>query len=506
MTPTLVVILVVGSAFFAAQCAVALMALRSIRAECDAWKAACLGGAMSGLTRDACVSALERQIDLDPRLAGLRRMGTMAPLLGVVLTAGAIVFGDSGPALTALTSVGETGDSRGSAAVSLTPLFAGVCAGALLAIVNQLVQAVLGFAERRMVRTAVAGVAQVRFADNDDRIQRVAGTITAASEALQVAVGQLQSAARAAAGAAEELGGHCRKASSDLEDASKGFRTASVSIRESLEAAGSGMQEAMTQCAGKFTLATAALEELTSGAVARFDRAMARQAEVATRQSQLLSSVEQAARSFEAAIAPLKDSAVPDFQAAVRESVGEQRALAESSGRLLHAQRAWLTSAEDFAGRIRSASEGVASASTALQAGGHARLAQDVESLRNVLGRLSESIDAVGRRAEPVLLQLDAVTSRSAAFASALGQGQATVDGLASLISSASRDISVNCAAMSEATASLSSAVARAVAGIDPAGQRNRAASPEDPQVAARRGVPPGSTAVGGDLASGIGA
>jgi len=503
MTPTLVVILVVGSAFFTVQCAVAFAAFRSIRAECDAWKAACLTGAMSGLTRDACVSALERQIDLDPRLAGLRRMGTMAPLLGVVLTAGAIVFGDSGPALMALTSVGEGGDPRGSAAVSLTTLFAGVCAGALLAIVNQVLQATLGFVERRMVRAAVAGVAEVRFADSDDRIQQVAGAIVSASEALQVAVEQLQSAARAAVGAAEELGDHCRTASEDLETASDGFRAASVSIRQGLEAAGAGMQEAMKQCASKFTLATAALEELTSGAVERVDRAMARQAEVASRQSQLLTSVEQAARSFETAIAPLKDSSIPEFQAAVRESVGEQRALAESSGKLLHAQRDWLTSAEDFAGRIRNASEGVATASTALQASGHAKLAQDVESLRVVLGRLSESIDAVGRRAEPALMQIDAVTNRSAAFASALGQGQATVDGLANLISAASRDIGVSCAAMSEATASLSAAVAQAATGIDPVGPRIRAANPEDLQFAVRRGAPPGSAV---DSSPGLGA
>jgi hypothetical protein len=103
-------------------------------------------------------------------------------------------------------------------------------------------------------------------------------------------------------------------------------------------------------------------------------------------------------------------------------------------------------------------------------------------------------------------MQIDAVTSRSAAFASALGQGQATVDGLASLISAASRDISVNCAAMSEATASLSAAVARAAAGIDEVGQRNRAAGTEDPQFAVRRAVPPGSVTVSGDSSSGMGA
>jgi hypothetical protein len=486
MNATIISIISVGGAFLILQCASAFTASIAIRRHRLAWIQACRSGVLSGYTRDASLMMLEREIDTEPWLAVLRRLGTIAPLLGVVLTAGSIVIGDSGKSLVMLTSTGSTPERLSESAASLAPLFAGVCVGAVLAIINQGLLSALVFVERNAIQNAIRLTADVRFLDNDDRMSRAAAQISIASDALANAVQRLEQAADRGAARANSLAAACEIAADDLKGASGSIRMSTEAIAEGLGDASKNMQLALTQCGEQVKFAAASLAEMTASSLNRLDAVVSRQSELTGQQQRLATTIEGTARAFEAAVSPLRDPALTDFQASVKRNIEGQEALIASGTKLLDIQQRAASAAGELAERFQGATRQIAGAGEILSSAGYSQLATDLERLRNSVSQFESALGNVGQGMNPVISRLTTVTDGASALSTALQGGQIRVLELGTSLAQTAAGSESLSKGFATAVTSLNEAVERAVAGLDDAARRAR----ESEAVSARVTVP----------------
>ena len=122
----------VGLLFLALQFWKYRQAKSSVQSRCTQWARSCSDGKRRGQTRESAVLDLERSLAGNPDMSFLRRLGVIAPLIGVALTAVSVLslgFGGSSAALQ--TTLLESSNVAIVAAGIINPLFWGVSVGAV---------------------------------------------------------------------------------------------------------------------------------------------------------------------------------------------------------------------------------------------------------------------------------------------------------------------------------------------------------------------------------------
>jgi hypothetical protein len=237
MNSVLFTIALIGIAGLLVQSMVCLFAVRGLRARTDYWTGEAKLGRYRRQTREAAISELERQLALLPTSISLRRLGVMAPLLGVVLTTGSIVFGETAARLG--TDGGGVGDLRGMLR-ELSPLLAGVSVGAVLAIVNQFLSIVLHRVEYECLGKALLDVQDCTFRDTDDRLDLITDQIGAAGKALDVVTRHLDQAVRVSTESVERL-------TATITSAANQLKSVTTDLRGTLEIPASAFAESASE-------------------------------------------------------------------------------------------------------------------------------------------------------------------------------------------------------------------------------------------------------------------
>jgi len=170
-----------------------------------------------------------------------RRLGTMAPLLGVVLTVLAITQGVGRAAIV------DAGEGTSTPALGglisgegVTALLAGVACGALLAIFNQLLSVVLHRGQRQSVVSAQGLTNRNMFRDTDDRLDTVVATIHESAVALKAGVLALQSATKQTELITTDFAAATERAAVLL-------RESAVSVRDALELPQRSLDESLSR-------------------------------------------------------------------------------------------------------------------------------------------------------------------------------------------------------------------------------------------------------------------
>jgi len=344
----------------------------------------------------------------------------------------------------------------------------------VLAIINQGLLGALVFVERNAIRNAIQSIADVQFLDDDDRIDRAAAQIARASDALANAVQRLEQAADSGAAKADSLAAACETAGAVLKGASESIQMSSSAIAGGLGETSTNMQLAMAQCGEQVKFAAASLAEMTTSSLQRLDVALSRQSELTAQQQRLAAKIEETARAFEVAVAPLRDPALMAFQTAVQRSVDGQEALIASGTKLLDTQRRAAAATGELADRFLGATQQFAGASESLSSAGYSQLAADLERLRNGLGRFEEVLGTAGQGMTPVISRLATVTDGATALSTALQNGQASFRDLGNSMALTSAGSDSLTKGFSNAVAALNAAVDRAVTGLDDVARRAR--------------------------------
>jgi methyl-accepting chemotaxis protein len=156
-------------------------ARRSARSRGAKWMDEIESGMRAEQERDSAIVDLERSLLSCPHVSLLRKLGVVAPLLGVTLTALAFILNSEVVAALMSQPSGSESESSLDRGVliqqAITPLFTGVLIGALLAIINQFLQALL--AKQEDVELARASDPELisRFRDPDSAFERFADGI-----------------------------------------------------------------------------------------------------------------------------------------------------------------------------------------------------------------------------------------------------------------------------------------------------------------------------------------
>jgi len=246
---------IVGGAVFFVQAAVYLLARRSARVRGAQWMREVDSASRAAQTRDSALLDLERALASCPRASLLRKLGVIAPLLGVTLTALAFMAsaGIMSDMLGASELAGDPGGPERSALIqrAISPLFLGVLVGALLAIFNQLLQALLARQEDAVIRVASSPALLGKFRDPDSAFERFAEGIRESTARLQEAAGlleQMMSGSRTEFGA---LSDGARELSSELKSGAASFREAVETPAQEFAAAAGAMREAAQSVGSK---------------------------------------------------------------------------------------------------------------------------------------------------------------------------------------------------------------------------------------------------------------
>jgi hypothetical protein len=330
------------------------------------------------------------------------------------------------------------------------------------------------FVERNAIRNAIQSIADVQFLDDDDRIDRAAAQIARASDALANAVQRLEQAADSGAAKADSLAAACETAGAVLKGASESIQMSSSAIAGGLGETSTNMQLAMAQCGEQVKFAAASLAEMTTSSLQRLDVALSRQSELTAQQQRLAAKIEETARAFEVAVAPLRDPALMAFQTAVQRSVDGQEALIASGTKLLDTQRRAAAAPGDLADRFLGATQQFAGASESLSSAGYSQRAADLERLRKGLGRFEEVLGTAGQGMTPVISRLATVTDGATGVSTALQNGQASFRDLGNSMALTSAGSDSLTKGFSNAVAALNAAVDRAVTGLDDVARRAR--------------------------------
>lgn len=171
------VIIAIGCGYLAMQLIVLVAAIREVSARCAGWRARCHGGAYRWVPRSQAILDVERALSTAPMSGILRRLGVTAPLLGVVLTTGAVM------------SVGGQEALRQVTVDGVLPLITGVLAGAVLAVVNQGLVAVLSWYTDRTLQRAIEQVSSMDvFRESGDVIEALIADLRTAASVLGASI------------------------------------------------------------------------------------------------------------------------------------------------------------------------------------------------------------------------------------------------------------------------------------------------------------------------------
>ena len=316
MTWIVIVVVAVGVGFFGGQIWHYLGTKREISKRCGEWVRRAQDGKMSAQTRESALADLERALAMSPSFGTLRRLGVIAPLLGVLLTASSVLLSSELSELMNGSQTARTAESSTGAATfrAIAPLFSGICVGAFLAILNQIFVTVAHREEDRLFYLASDATLECEFLRTDDRLAQIFSQIERGGKQLSDSSAVVESMLTAARAAMDGMNEACNAAATDLLAIPQGFRTAiDVPLKEFVGAAREmriGAQDAAKEFGtGVKTLAKQA--EVLQGQVTS---SLSRQVAASTRQEEMAATLVASARAFEECLAPLRSSALADFQ------------------------------------------------------------------------------------------------------------------------------------------------------------------------------------------------
>jgi hypothetical protein len=191
-------------------------------------------------TRDQALAELDSRLAGDSKYLLLQRMGVMAPLLGVVLTVVGFLW----------LHVGGDEQSLDSILAAVTPLVSGVGAGAILALINQVLLHRVGVRMERLRLTArhwfdaviwssVGFEARMAEEHSTVAMEQFASVMTGTAERHAVSAERLEASTQLIKHAASQLGGVAESLHGELEEIPRTL----AELRETLAASAAALQE-----------------------------------------------------------------------------------------------------------------------------------------------------------------------------------------------------------------------------------------------------------------------
>ena len=398
MSAILFTVIGAGVMFLCLQVGTLIGAHHDIARRCKVWFLSCQSGRRRHQSRSFAISELERSIAFSPWSTTLRKLGVVAPLLGVVLTAGSIVIGDSADVIG---KISGTPSERSHMLSALAPLLAGVCTGAVLAILNQFFTSILHQTEARLVLSAIDTVDESSFTDADIRIEKVTLQIEAAGVSLAEAILALNLGVRESAEVVRCLNEGCVNSTKALSEVAGQLQSAVSGPARAFEVAAQEMTESARASGSQYARAASSLEHLFENATHRIGSLL---------QNQLESELAQVRRSTELESASKNISAMLDRMSAMK--------LPPRHDELLQSSRA----AGDLTHNLSKASEGVLETGATLN-----QLTQQVIASVQEIGMTAEQTKqfrtSLSQLSESVLAASDSIKSMNLAKATEAPRG-----------------------------------------------------------------------------------
>jgi methyl-accepting chemotaxis protein len=222
----------VGAVVLLIQLGVFVRAGRSARARGAQWMEELESGLRAEQQRDSAILDLERSLLSCPSAGLLRKLGVVAPLLGVTLTA--LAFMMNSEVVGAMMSESGSQDPETSIDRSMliqqaiAPLFTGVLIGAILAIINQFLQALLVKQEDFELAIASNPALIQQFRDPDSAFERF-------SEGIRESAAQLVDSASLLRGMMTETSAGMAELSSGANSLAGELRSGAASLREAVD-------------------------------------------------------------------------------------------------------------------------------------------------------------------------------------------------------------------------------------------------------------------------------
>ena len=373
MTRALFVVFGIGLAVAIVQMVLLRRCRAEIQVRCRVWLDECRRGQYQGHSRGEAVTELERLLGLAPFAAALRRVGVMAPLLGVVLTTGSIIASQSDQARSG---------TRAFTMPELAPLLAGVSVGAVLAIINQYLLILVRRFEDREMRVVIQSIEPTWFSDTADRLGKIVSGIDAAGIALGSAIAQLSTASTQASVVIDQLGSALQASTERLGTLTGQLKAAVHEPAKDFVAAASELSLSSKTVATSYRTMTDTMQKLGDLSVTRLESMLDKQARQQQDQVEAVGVLSQASEKLRTSISALTDVRASEIR--------EQFALAASSATSL-------------------AEAGARAASTIESTG---------SGFAERLQRATEQAEAALSRFESVLSRLDARTEEAAAKSS----------------------------------------------------------------------------------------
>ena len=324
MTDMLIIIAWIGVTGLAIQLVVLWLAVRGIRVRTECWFDDARSGRFRRQTRTAAIAELERRLLLLPSAVSLRKLGVMAPLVGVILTAASIVYGKAAVSLDAAWA-----DAGGMNALlsGLAPLLAGVAVGAMLAIVNQILLMLLHLVEDRRLAGVLHRTSDDWFRESDDRVDLVADRITEAGRALEEATRQLEQITQTSAQALERLVGSVAGATTQLESVATMLQKATEVPARAFAQSASELTDSARAVGSDFRRLAGTLESLHQEGLERLQPIQARQMDALQLQMSLT-------QELAATLRRLGDAPMGDLDARLRSAAESTQRLREGMDQL----------------------------------------------------------------------------------------------------------------------------------------------------------------------------
>ena len=320
MDTTLIIVAVVGVAGLALQIVVQSIARGEFKSRCESWLSEAQQGSYRRQTRGAALAELERGLMLAPGSIMLRRLGVMAPLLGVVLTAGSIALGQS---TSRLVGIQSDGLSVGVILQSVSPLLAGVTVGALLAIVNQVLMIFLHRAEDQMLREVTELLEPGWFRDTDDRMDLLTDQIQSAGQALDQVVRRLADISSSTIDAVGRLGEAVGTAAGQLSEVTQQLRTVVERPAQQFTEAANLLTDSTAGVVKQYGRLASSLEGVHTQGMEGLAVAQQRQLEAVQQQRELVSTLSNL-------LGRLEEVRVPQIREDFEAASASARALSES--------------------------------------------------------------------------------------------------------------------------------------------------------------------------------
>lgn len=409
---------------------------------------------------------------MSPEFGLLRRLGVIAPLLGVTLTAGSVLLPGGG-----LQNLGaDSSSGAGAVAVdgalllAVVPLFSGVCAGALLAILNQVLVSLAFRREESLFIAATEPVRTSHFRDTEDRLDAIVAKMGEGGSRLTEASNTIGGMLGIARDAMQGMSDACNEAVTDLLALATRLESATeIPVREFVGAA-SELRRVSSDAAKEFGAGMKALSNRTAEIEKKIGDSIQKHVAAAEIQSQLVQSLVERAAQAEAALKPLNMETVQQFDSSLQAMASSMRSIA--------------TGMSELDKRFESASSGLEGANRALAA----QFARLFEEHSQSIRRSTDEAEAMHKRSaaqnEVMAQQSVATTEASKIATQALSELVQLAQRLTQQVGATNGALRQRASEASELDTQISGSLRRVIASLRELGSRT---SEVDPSHSARR-------------------